>query len=147
MAPAEVFASDGDARADRAGLRVGLKQLASGPATTHHQRDGWQMVGAVLAVWAGRLVDEPRVGAPHKISDQRIEEVVTKTLESMPANSTHLEYSVDGRRDRSHRTQLCGSGAPSNCSRIERKNRALAQIAQRRVHSAWNATRWTMRGV
>src|SRR5579859_1653841 len=35
------------------------------------------------------LLDEPRVGAPRKITDQQIEEVVTKTLESMPANRTH----------------------------------------------------------
>jgi transposase len=35
------------------------------------------------------LLDEPRVGAPRKITDSQIEEVVTKTLESMPANSTH----------------------------------------------------------
>jgi hypothetical protein len=34
------------------------------------------------------LLDEPRVGAPRKISHQKIEEVVTKTLETMPANST-----------------------------------------------------------
>ncbi len=37
----------------------------------------------------GGLLDEPRVGAPRKITDQQIEDVVTKTLESMPANSTH----------------------------------------------------------
>jgi transposase len=35
------------------------------------------------------LLDEPRVGAPRKITDRQIEEVVTKTLESMPAHSTH----------------------------------------------------------
>ena len=35
------------------------------------------------------FLDEPRVGAPRKITDRQIEEVVTKTLESMPANSTH----------------------------------------------------------
>jgi transposase len=35
------------------------------------------------------LLDEPRVGAPRKITDQQVEAVVTKTLESMPANSTH----------------------------------------------------------
>jgi transposase len=35
------------------------------------------------------LWDEPRVGAPRTITDQKIEEVVTKTLETMPANSTH----------------------------------------------------------
>jgi transposase InsO family protein len=47
------------------------------------------MVGAVLAVWAGRLVGRAASGRATKISDQKIEEVVTKTLESMPANSTH----------------------------------------------------------
>lgn len=35
------------------------------------------------------LLDEPRVGAPRQITDSQIEEVVTQTLESMPANSTH----------------------------------------------------------
>jgi hypothetical protein len=34
------------------------------------------------------LLDEPRVGAPRKITDRLVEEVVTKTLESMPAQST-----------------------------------------------------------
>jgi transposase len=35
------------------------------------------------------LVDEPRCGAPRKIGDEKITEVVTKTLEAMPANATH----------------------------------------------------------
>jgi transposase len=35
------------------------------------------------------LLDEPRVGAPRKITDRQVEEVVTKTLESMPGNGTH----------------------------------------------------------
>ena len=53
--------------------------------------------GATVGKWRERflihgmdgLLDEPRVGAPRKITDRQIEEVVTKTLESMPANSTH----------------------------------------------------------
>src|ERR1700732_3115342 len=35
------------------------------------------------------LDDEPRCGAPRKIGDEKIAEVVTKTLETMPAGATH----------------------------------------------------------
>jgi transposase len=35
------------------------------------------------------LLDEPRPGAPRQIGDDKIEEVVTRTLETMPENRTH----------------------------------------------------------
>jgi transposase len=35
------------------------------------------------------LLDEPRSGAPRSITDKQVEAVITKTLESMPASSTH----------------------------------------------------------
>ena len=35
------------------------------------------------------LLDEPRPGAPRKVSDADVERVVTQTLESKPANATH----------------------------------------------------------
>jgi transposase len=55
------------------------------------------ITGATVSKWRERfrefgldgLLDEPRVGAPRKITDRQVEDVVTKTLESRPANSTH----------------------------------------------------------
>ena len=35
------------------------------------------------------LVDEPRPGKPRTITDQQVEEVIIKTLESTPKNATH----------------------------------------------------------
>src|SRR5580704_12636257 len=50
-----------------------------------------------VGLWRKRFVkkrfdgldDEPRCGAPRKIGDEKIAEVVTKTLETMPADATH----------------------------------------------------------
>ena len=59
-----------------------------------------EAVGATrqtVRTWRGRfakhrldgLDDEPRCGAPRKIGDDRIEEIGTRTLETIPANATH----------------------------------------------------------
>jgi transposase len=56
-----------------------------------------QITGATVCKWRERfrvnrlegLLDEPRLGAPRSITDKQVEAVVTKTLESIPANSTH----------------------------------------------------------
>jgi transposase len=56
-----------------------------------------RVTGATVCKWRERfrvdrlegIVDEPRPGAPRSITDTQVEEVITTTLESMPANSTH----------------------------------------------------------
>ena len=56
-----------------------------------------RITGATVCKWRERfrvkrlegLLDEPRPGAPRSITDAQVEGVVTKTLESMPGNSTH----------------------------------------------------------
>ena len=35
------------------------------------------------------LLDEPRCGAPRRITDEQVEQVVVRTLETQPANATH----------------------------------------------------------
>jgi len=42
-----------------------------------------------IARGLGGLLDEPRCGAPRQISDEQVEAVVTKTLESLPRDATH----------------------------------------------------------
>ena len=55
------------------------------------------ITGATVCKWRERfrvnrlegLLDEVRPGAPRMIGDAQVEAVITQTLESMPANSTH----------------------------------------------------------
>src|SRR4026208_960371 len=75
------------------------------------------VTGATVGKWRERfrqlrlegLLDEPRVGAPRTITDCQVEDVVTRTLESMPANSTHWSTRRWPPRPASHRPPLYGS--------------------------------------
>jgi transposase len=65
-----------------------------------------RITGATVCKWRERfrverlegLLDEPRLGAPRSISDARVEEVITKTLESMPGSSTHWSTRLMARK-------------------------------------------------
>ena len=67
----------------------GVNNCAIAAGTRRLPADGWTMAKAVRQRRLDGLDDEPRCGAPRKIGDEKIAEVVTKTLETMPADATH----------------------------------------------------------
>src|SRR4051812_22685436 len=85
-----------------------------------------RITGATVCKWRERfrvnrlegLLDEPRPGAPRSITDARVEEVITKTLESMPVNSTHWSTRLMAQKTGLRRRRSCGFGELSDCSRI-----------------------------
>ena len=59
------------------------------------------------------LRDGPRSGAPRKIGDERIEAVISRTLESLPADGTHWRIRAGWPGRAACRPPRCGeSGAP-----------------------------------
>ena len=83
------------ARADA--MRAEIVLLAADGLTNLAIAERLGITRVTVATWRGRfaarrldgLVDEPRPGAPRKIGDEKITEVVTTTLETMPAAATH----------------------------------------------------------
>jgi transposase len=83
------------ARADA--MRAEIVLLAADGMTNLAIAERLGITRVTVAMWRRRfaakrldgLVDEPRPGAPRKIGDEKIAEVVTTTLETMPATATH----------------------------------------------------------
>jgi transposase len=78
-------------------MRAEIVLLAADGMTNLAIAERLGITRVTVATWRGRfaarrldgLVDEPRPGAPRKIEDEKITEVVTTTLETMPAAATH----------------------------------------------------------
>jgi len=81
------------AMAMRARIVLGCEEGPTNDAVAKRLR----ITGATVCKWRERfrvnrlegLLDEPRPGAPRSITDRQVEDVITKTLETMPENSTH----------------------------------------------------------
>jgi transposase len=79
--------------AKRAGIVLACAEGADNKTVAKRLRCAPLTVGK----WRGRfvtdrldgLMDEPRPGAPRRVSDAKVEEVVTKTLEATPKGATH----------------------------------------------------------
>ena len=90
------------AMAMRARIVLGCEEGLSNDAVAKKLR----ITAATVCKWRERfrvnrlegLLDEPRPGAPRSIADKQVEAVVTKTLESMPANSTHWSTRLMAKR-------------------------------------------------
>src|SRR6476620_8302794 len=78
-------------------MRAAIVLLASDGRTNLASAEQLGITRVTVATWRKRfaakrldgLVDEPRPGAPRKIGDEKISEVVTCTLEMMPRDATH----------------------------------------------------------
>src|ERR1700720_2413722 len=78
-------------------MRAAIVLLAADGATNLAIAEQLGVTRVTVATWRKRfaakrldgLADEPRPGAPRKIGDEKIAEVVTTTLETMPAGATH----------------------------------------------------------
>jgi transposase/transcriptional regulator with XRE-family HTH domain len=78
-------------------LRAGIVLLAADGLTNVAIAERLGVTRLTAATWRKRfaakrldgLVDEPRPGAPRKLGDDKVAEVVTATLETMPADATH----------------------------------------------------------
>jgi len=86
----------------RARIILACAEGSSNSAVSVRMRLCKQTVGK----WRGRfvakrldgLLDEPRPGAPRRISDAQVERVITLTLESTPSNATHWSTRLMARR-------------------------------------------------
>src|SRR5436853_6158734 len=78
-------------------MRAEIVLLAAEGATNLAIAEQLGVTRVTVATWRkrfaanrlGGLADEPRPGAPRKIGDEKIAEVVTTTLETVPAAATH----------------------------------------------------------
>ena len=78
-------------------MRAAIVLLAADGATNLAIAEQLGVTRVTVATWRKRLAakrldglaDEPRPGAPRKIGDEKIAEVVMTTLETMPAAATH----------------------------------------------------------
>jgi transposase len=59
------------------------------------------------------LLDEPRPGAPRTVSDAKVAEVVTATLESLPAGCTHWSSRTLAKASRPRRSSASGRRSES----------------------------------
>src|SRR4051794_3786717 len=79
----------GAACAHRAELCRGAGKPEGRTAITYHRPDRMQVRERFRIARLEGLTDEPRPGAPRQITDAEVEGLITRTLETVPAQGTH----------------------------------------------------------
>lgn len=77
--------------------RARIILLCAAGASNSHVAEKLEVTKQIVGKWRSRfldkrldgLFDEPRPGAPRRVTDTQIEEVITKTLERTPRDATH----------------------------------------------------------
>jgi transposase len=86
---AEDGARPGVAVADHSSLRDGHVEYGSRSGVGRDGSNRLQVAWSLREKGVAGLLDEPRSGVPRKISDDQVEAVIVKTLESTPRDATH----------------------------------------------------------
>jgi hypothetical protein len=107
------------------------------------------LMRATVTKWRNRfaeqgldgLLDEPWPGRPRTITDEQIEVVIVKTLESGPQDVTHWSTRSMASEVGLTQTRCCGSGRRSGYSRTGRRPGSSLRIT-----SSWtrSATSWAV---
>ena len=113
------------------GARPATRHTAIARGAARDEADGRQMArGGSSRRGSTGLLDEPRPGAPRKITDAQVERVIATTLESTPRDATHWSTRSDWRStaglSQSERSRA--SGGRSRCSRIASRRSSSRRI-------------------
>jgi transposase len=80
----------------------------------------------------GGLLDEPRPGQPRTVSDEHVEDVITKTLQTTPKHATHWSTRSMAAEGGLSQSAVHRIWKPSDCSRTARTRGSC-----RRTRSSW----------
>ena len=159
---ARMMASEAIELLGLAARRCADRSWPRAPRSVRRSAPGTQTVGGgrprlrsqTVRKWRNRFLeqridglhDEPRSGAPRSIDDARIEQVIVRTLESVPPDATHWSSRCIARASGLSVSTCSVSGARSACSRTAWRRSSSRPIRTFWPRFAtWSASTWIRR--